>query len=859
MKRHTLFIYIAALLTMLGTALSMSAQNKSFTVNRNDGASQKYSYSQGDRLVLSREDSQGKKYADFVEQQAYVGNDVHNIPLTSIESITFDTQATEDEGKTFTVQESGGKIEYGDITIDFPSGTFNSSTKVTISEVEKGKMDGENEMSKFYKVKLSGGIRRNFKPAIKSNEFTNDDVVKMMFISEAWAPSTNENGYAKKMANVAYANDAYYTEIPAMERPELADGAEVYFGLVYNKIDLSSSARTRDDNLEEGMDEDFILHGNFHSDLEKKIKECIRQALDKLKQLGIGAMKYEKINYYVEDFIVFSDAWGCYNKSKLWGPEAGSISLNQNKFPVVVGQMLSFNFTELQKSIIHETMHYFQAYYYNNTSHNTGTILEEATAVWSERFYGNKLSTEYTVGNLPLFIASLNPEHGDVHWGGITEAGSPQWIFRYQNVGYGASALIEYLAQIFDDKIIDEMFDDRLERDDHLNTIGIIEKMAQKRGLDIFRQDNYKDFIEKLGRREVYSYKSKEPYVHFESMIQNRKVQDDIGVVTRIIRDQNPVYFTNYAYGYGALVEKLVVDGKKYTTISSNGLDNTIATIKQTTEGVKTWVYRLLKGNSFELLGMMEKGNTLDISYTFDSDPDAQYTYYLVTIPNDFKTSENILSRIEAKVIKENDMIRIEPDKIEFDADGGSKYLDIYTKMPSFKYEKDKDWPSWLKVESYKDFTMKVTAEPNTSAERKATITVYALDAKDNKVGQPAKVEVTQKGNTNYNGKFIGSWAWGKPGDAVYEKYTFASDGTLYRNGVVYGTFTVIADDHDSDPSGGLILEKKVLSVTRNGKQSTWNITVAYEFDSVDMQGNYIYAEVLYVGWNPYDKVEDEE
>ena len=67
--------------------------------------------------------------------------------------------------------------------------------------------------------------------------------------------------------------------------------------------------------------------------------------------------------------------------------------------------------------------------------------------------------------------------------------------------------------------------------------------------------------------------------------------------------------------------------------------------------------------------------------------------------------------------------------------------------MPSFKYEKDKDWPSWLKVESYKDFTMKVTAAPNTSStERKYTITVYALDAKGNKVGLPEEVEVTQKG-----------------------------------------------------------------------------------------------------------------
>jgi hypothetical protein len=76
---------------------------------------------------------------------------------------------------------------------------------------------------------------------------------------------------------------------------------------------------------------------------------------------------------------------------------------------------------------------------------------------------------------------------------------------------------------------------------------------------------------------------------------------------------------------------------------------------------------------------------------------------------------------------------------------------------------------------------------------------------------------------------------------------------------LVYGTFTVIADDHDSKPTSGKILEKKVLSVTRNGNQSTWNITVAEEFDGVDMQGNYKYSEVLYVGWNPYDKVEDEE
>lgn len=867
MKRHILFIYIVALLMMLGTALPMSAQNKSFTVNRNDGASQKYSYSQGDRLVLSREDSQGKKYADFVEQQVYVGNDVHNIPLTSIESITFDTHATEDEGKTFTVQESGGKIEYDDITIDFPNGTFNSATKVTISEVEKGTIDGEDEISKYYKVKFYGGVRKSFKVGVKSDEYANDNALKMSFAMMGFAQGLNQEMLARNLLDVTYSNGSYVAEISEMESPDEVSDMEVYYGLT-SYVDSDNLAYTRSsDRTDFNVDICKLdyLQCIWNYGLEEmttlkwSMKRLIPEVMDLLESLGYR--KQGSLQYWLGDYDYLKA--GCCTYSP-FHKTYSDITLN-------IKRLLGKSDIVRKALIIHETLHYYQQFYdprknivicgLNKTVGDKGSILREAQSTWSEGLYNEGILPYTTIENISFFLPSINPDHKDI----TNYSGNPIWSERYQDIGYAMGSLMEYLTQKYGKEIIFKMSTLLYEsKKDPTNEIKLIEEAIKPNV--IFTQEAYKDFVEKLGMGKVYKYReietSNKDFMDFETIMSRsgREKHGNIGeLVATISGDAQPVTLTNWVYSYGALLERITIDSN-FNGDAVHGLDDAHSIIEQKTEGVKTWVYGH-KNGEYYLIGQTKIDSPLDISNTFykDGDKYVSQNYYLVTIADNFTTTNDILSNIEAVVDKRDVRLEVDPKKLEFDADGGTKYLDIITNQPSFTYEKDKDWPSWLKVEINKDFTMKVTAEPNTSAERKATITVYALDAKGNQVGQPAKVEVTQKGNTNYNGKFIGSWAWGKPGDAVYEKYTFASDGTLYRNGVVYGTFTVIADDHDSDPSGGLILEKKVLSVTRNGKQSTWNITVAYEFDSVDMQGNYIYAEVLYVGWNPYDKVEDEE
>ena len=61
-----------------------------------------------------------------------------------------ETPVEKDEWET--IQPDGGVIERDDITIQFPKGTFSSETKVAVSEVKKGQILGEDEVSKFYQI-----------------------------------------------------------------------------------------------------------------------------------------------------------------------------------------------------------------------------------------------------------------------------------------------------------------------------------------------------------------------------------------------------------------------------------------------------------------------------------------------------------------------------------------------------------------------------------------------------------------------------------------------------------------------------------------------------------------------------------
>lgn len=95
MKRHTLFIYMATMLTMFGIVLPMSAQNKqkqdALYIYRNDGGFNGFFYGEIDRFEYSKVDTFGVEHDDFVVQEIWARDTVYRIPINAIDSIGFVT------------------------------------------------------------------------------------------------------------------------------------------------------------------------------------------------------------------------------------------------------------------------------------------------------------------------------------------------------------------------------------------------------------------------------------------------------------------------------------------------------------------------------------------------------------------------------------------------------------------------------------------------------------------------------------------------------------------------------------------------------------------------------------------------
>lgn len=552
-----------------------------------------------------------------------------------------------DTGTEFTVSPNGGTVEEGDIAMNFSEGTFKSNTNVAVSEVEKGFIGGEMELSKFYKVKLSAGVRRGFTVAVKMPKLSDERLVRMQFSIMGWAPSTNEHLMIHRYMGVKYTDGAYVAEIPEMESPDDAGETEVYFGVTTCDLgEETSSARTRADNMVVRTDYGLYKYLLLFSD--NKFKDIfynmrwswIPEAMDQLEKLGFKKEEGSKIEYYLVNLGENHDGCCLFNP---WGKKYSEIYLNYTK-------LKDKDYNYIRQTIIHETFHYYQQFYdtrsaprYAVEGYSTATILEEASSVWSERYYGFKIPTlsEQTQSYANIFVPSINPVYTDI---ADVPAAQAEWKFRFTNVGYGAGTLLEYLTQKYGEGIIKELWEDR-KTGDPFDTRGRIEKIAKKHGLDIFTQSAYKDFLEAIGTRKVYPPTES---MHFDVLINHRQKHDTIGELRKTVKDIKPVYFTNYVYGYGALIEELTIS-KDFNNNPSHGLDNVNGMIEQTKEGLKTWVYRLDQGGQYTYCGVTKKGAPLAITNDwFRKTKEGNYAdckVYMMTIADDFKTSKEILSR----------------------------------------------------------------------------------------------------------------------------------------------------------------------------------------------------------------------
>ncbi len=765
MKRYTLFIYVAALLTMLGTVLPLSAQNKSFTVNRNDGASQKYTYSQGDRLVLSREDSQGKKHADFVEQQVYVGNDVHNIPLASIESITFDTQATEDEGKTFIIQESGGKIEYGDIAIDFPSGTFKGDAKVKVLEVEGGKtIEDEEAVSKFYMVTMPVSTNKSFKASIKCS-VKGDDIGMIAHSLTASTYGGNESYSDIRLAST-YSNGVYTVDIPAFENEDIDENASFSLGM----------ARLHDNNSMQGDESSAAFmsrsstDGNIkwhklwfkrwgspnRAEINRDINEAMSEAVKIIKDLGFKVPGDRDIPILFKESD-FKDGEYAKHEQDMFTDKWNVIKLNS---PLLFDS--EYNRETLKRTIVHELFHYFQAAYdprcafrkakvQLNFSKDLVSIIQimEAGSAWIEKFASNNYwDYGWKDGGFYQVLRSAF---------GVGVGEDPLSPANAQTWGYGSALYLEYIVQeTGKNTSILQLYQNW--KDKGLKEFKyMMEDFGEACNVDLFGVKNhfyFSDFIEKLADGRLITFGPYTPLSKSDPFKFNVRwfelYKDDY-----LLINSNAKYtIENEIHEFGCHTNRISMFNYKNSS-GNKDMNNITIRFNQKSDNAYTLVYlvnestdectRLGRFNALSPLTISDK-NTLEKAVS------KFYYLYLVTGHTyNYVSLDDQSSKFEIEIAVDEDL-KVEPNTpLEFEAEGGTKTLTVTTSQPKWDVAKKGDW---FKYSTSKN-ELTVTADPNpTSDPREGYLEIYALNEKNEKVSEPVTIKVTQKGATSSTTKY---------------------------------------------------------------------------------------------------------
>lgn len=640
-----------------------------------------------------------------------------NYKESDIIGITTYEAATDEVGtpQTTIVPQTGGTVSLGDLSVEFPAGTFSGNTPTTLTEVKKGFIDGDAELSTYYKVKLSDGVRKSFKVSVKMPQLPNDENVKMQFAVMGWAPSFGVECMVYRYMDVTYIDGAYVAEIPEMESPDDVDAIDVWFGIT--KCDLMEEAAARS-LAESSGGTDFKLYnkaGNteevtsFLSVLEDS---WIPNSIKKLEELGYKKPEGSVINCYLRGATGIienmfggkgSAGWLAFSP---WDKKYSTFNLSYSHC-----ETHSENYNK--GSVIHELFHYYQQFYDKRSSFklryaskSTPLILEEASSTWSERFYTETPSNvkDYAW----LFVPSMNPDYKDIL--DLSKDDGITWGDRFGNVGYGAAALLEYLTKKCGNEILLEMWEERKTGDPY-DTRDRIERIANKHGIDIFSQNGYHDFIEMLGTYNLYKEMS------FGNLVKLREEHDSIGVLSREVKDTCPLYHTNYVYGYGALVEELVIPMVE-NKVRLPWEDYAAGIIEQTEEGLTTWVY-----NDFETapLGVVKKGDPLIIKPEwFRNGGTRPRSFYYVTIPDDFKTTRERISRIVSRAF----FLNMPEKSITVPSSPGTKSVKFSSNYYDLSFKTDADWLTcfW----SVTDSTLRVRHEtmPDNIESRKGVIQV---------------------------------------------------------------------------------------------------------------------------------------
>lgn len=623
---------------------------------------------------------------------------------------------TVDDNDWQTVASSGGTIEKDSISITFPSGTFSGDTKVAISNVSKGKIYGDLEVSPFYQITMPITTKKATTIKIKSQKL--DDDVSFIFHSTSFSRHGGTYSDSDIILESSYSNDEYSVTLPVFDNDDETNTSYFAIGLArtITSDDITRSSKPVEKGTVNGVKWELYIDPsakayNFYNEVVNvrelpKIRKYIEDAITKITDLGFKLAYSDRVIYY---YIRSKDeSWGEFKQS-FWADSYSYIDISVEHLFYAKQDKDEFS---MPCTVLHETFHYFQSNYDPRSAKDKAggypagaavdneNIIYEMGAIWIEQYANNgQLNANYLkeiVFKKAFYQGDKSDGKGDKlgfgleleRWGG----GSAGWqnknvIASNQQQGYTMGPLIYYITTMMKDygfrnkSILElyELFNKNWKSGTH-NTYYILNDwltMPTHNAGYLLENSNFDDYWLELWQGKLVKDFS---LTSIFSNNNNFKIEDKNGKYV----------FGDDLYQFGCGVRKVALTGFKDTP-----LDDKELVIKQENTSVHSYVVIASKKSNYKTFlpvtkggeircinqgdSIVIKGSTLE---TLREDDGTIQTHFYIISTNWFNTLHNTAIypykvSIELRD-KEEDVNNVTPFRTNFSL--GVKYFEEVTR-----------------------------------------------------------------------------------------------------------------------------------------------------------------------------------
>ena len=507
------------------------------------------------------------------------------------------------QGDWQTVSASGGTIEKGDIAITFPSGTFSSDTKVAVTEVKKGSILGEYEVSPFYQITLPLTMVKPLTVKVKCAE-TGDDINAILHVP-ATAISEGRQEYIDMTVKSTYKDGGYTLSLPAFDNGETTESVSLSIGIGH-MMRIEDSDATRSSIKGWHIDVSPITWAENYENVKKlDMEETVRRAIANLESRGFQLATY--FNREVPILIQGMEETGVMYQSRICN-ELNTVCIS-SKFLTHFGQDIAgtiYDVPTWKRTVIHELTHYYQAEYDPRWAPVKALVggdimvLYEAGAVWAEKLNDDGTpSTAFIQQYLGQFMESAKEYKKGVN---------------HADIGYAAAALLEYFTKFrtsegFDNKSVVELYKLWNKETLEYTATGLpgtsfeyIQEWADNHKSKFFIGDGYDDFVLKMATGKVLpGLKDLRTFIPSGNKNDNE------------FKNDGEIKFNGQCYPYGCHTNFFSLNlGDDFN--KSGSYNNKQLKIEQNEDGVQTYVVVQTNNGKTLIDGKVRKGEPLIIS-----------------------------------------------------------------------------------------------------------------------------------------------------------------------------------------------------------------------------------------------------